>query len=179
MTRELDKHERKKNLLEEPRNMENRGLGGLFIGGIAAMPREPFDFKAFAADRSTRNSQMSNELGKAAAQAVMLINGGAAAAILSFMKGTQANNVFFALGLMGYAAGVICAAWMMYSLNQVLYGRSEFWQSYFNHEKLGEPYRGIWKNKADIWLGRKNGAFVCSVSCFLIASFCMAIAIYT
>jgi hypothetical protein len=35
MTRELDKHERKKNLLEEPRNMENRGFGGLLMEGVA------------------------------------------------------------------------------------------------------------------------------------------------
>jgi hypothetical protein len=134
------------------------------------MPREPFDFKKFAADRSTRNSQMSNELGKAAAQAVMLINGGAAAAILSFIKGTAVNKVFFALGLTGYGAGVVCAAWMMYALNQILYGRSEYWQSYFNPEKLGEPYRSTWKERADKWGDRKDRAFPCSVAFFFFNS---------
>ncbi len=142
------------------------------------MSSEQFDFQKFAADRSTLASQMSNELGKAAAQAAILINGGAAAAILSFVKGTQANKIYLAFGLAGYGAGVVCAALMIYSLNQVLYGRSEFWQSYFVPEKLDTSYRFLWKRRADVWIGRKDRAFACSVVFFLIASVFMAFAIY-
>jgi hypothetical protein len=142
------------------------------------MSDEQFDFKKFAAERSTKNSAISSDLGKAAAQAAILINGGAATAILSFVKGASEHGFAVAIGTAGYGLGVLAGAWMIYCMNQLLDSRNEFWQSYFNPDKLGLKYRESSSRRSTTWLRLKNLAFAISVLCFVLSSIWLSFALY-
>src|SRR4051812_8994365 len=58
----------------------------------------------FAAERSHRNSQVSNEHSRATAQAAIFINGGAATAVLAFLAKDKIDP--FALRMIPIALGI-------------------------------------------------------------------------
>lgn len=88
------------------------------------------DEAQFAATRSHQDSQTTNDNARAAAQAAILINGGAATAILTFLaKGTGSTvprEVAFAL--IGYAFGVVLGASMYFLTAQGIEKWAYFWE---------------------------------------------------
>ncbi len=82
------------------------------------MAEPPEDYKQYAAYRSHEDARARGEFEKAAAQAAILINGGAATAVLSYISKLFENSSgylpYMAAALIGYAMGVLFAALMLY-----------------------------------------------------------------
>ena len=136
------------------------------------MASEPFDHKKYAAERSAQNSRLSTELGQSAAQAVILINGGAATAILAFAKGSASSPGALASGLAGYGIGVLAGAFMIYAQNRMLDARGEFWRTFITED---ECRRYKEENRSKRWFNWAYGAFGVSVFAFFAASVWLAV----
>jgi hypothetical protein len=67
-------------------------------------------FQEFAQERSHQDANASNDTGRAAAQAAILINGGAATAVLAYLSKSGINPIIFqrtSLCIAIYGVGVI------------------------------------------------------------------------
>src|SRR5258708_12070747 len=86
----------------------------------APTPRTPRDF---AEERSHRDAAASNETGRATAQAAILINGGAATAVLAYLSKNGLDHFVLHTAswcLIGYGSGVIFGATMMFCMMRML-----------------------------------------------------------
>jgi hypothetical protein len=115
-----------------------------------AMPTKPKNDR-FATERSHQNSQIAYDSAKAAGQSVILINGGAATAVLAFLSKDTGFEVASAVpwSLLGYAVGVAVGAGLLYSMFFSNLNWNVFWQE---RALLGE------KNVAELelrsWIAR-------------------------
>jgi hypothetical protein len=119
------------------------------------------DEKQFMLERSHDDSRISNEHMRAAGQAVILISGGAASAVLAYLTKDKLDPhlLFWApIGLIGYVAGIVAGAFMLYwsarSIEEYSYAwrlRSDgkpddvekTWQYAFKIQKRGRIFFGL------------------------------------
>jgi hypothetical protein len=93
--------------------------------------KTPHDLRKFAEERSHRDAGLSNENVRATAQASILINGGAATAILAFLAKDRLDPsvLKIASGCMaGYALGVLMGAAMLYCSSRSLDEYNVYWR---------------------------------------------------
>jgi hypothetical protein len=95
-----------------------------------------------AADRAQKDLQTSGETARAAAQAAVLINGGAATAVLAYLTkdAHTPSNVLraAAITLAAYAIGVAWGAWSMWCSSQASAEWGYRWESILDHDPVGE-----------------------------------------
>jgi hypothetical protein len=91
--------------------------------------------RQLAIDRSNQDALQSNEHLRAAAQATILINGGAATAVLAFLSALIAKDKADAhlftsagLALIAYTVGVACAPLVIWFMNIALKHWNQSWQ---------------------------------------------------
>jgi len=87
--------------------------------------------RKFAEERSHRDSGVSNENARATGQASILINGGAATAILALLAKEKMDPTVLKTAcwcLVGYAVGVVAGAGMLFSSTQSLDYYADAWR---------------------------------------------------
>ena len=129
------------------------------------------DTKQIHHERSLQDAKTSNELAKGAAQATILINGGAATAVLAYASATlkvgTALNYTIPLSLALYAFGVLFGALMMMAFSLAL----EQWmiRSFPETED-----RNTAEANAEFWWRYTKISFGCGMACFFVASLTVA-----
>jgi hypothetical protein len=125
------------------------------------------------AERANQDIQSANDSARSAIQAAILINGGAATAILAYLsKDTHsaiAHAAAWSLGI--YAIGVLCAALSLWCQTEAL---ASF--GHYRESKIGERTADAetWFKKGEDWLRRHWTWFGLSVLCFICSSVWMA-----
>lgn len=146
------------------------------------MGEENFDSdlarRKFAEERSHRDADISNENVRATAQAAILINGGAATAILAFLAKTDIPLVVALAApwcLVGYALGVSMGAGMMYCSTRSL----DCYQMYWRLFAHGEPDRDAETERKNgmKWWTRMRACFYASIVAFMISSCVLGVAL--
>lgn len=140
--------------------------------------------REFAAERSNQDAEQSNDNSRAAAQAAILINGGAASAVLAFLSASISKDKFD-IGILSYAAialgvyalGVAFAALMILCMNHALKHWNKSWQQVMKAPE-NEVSGTIEHKQAQPWYFAANGTFAASVCAFLIASAVLAFGFY-
>jgi hypothetical protein len=132
----------------------------------------------FAVERSHRDAEASNATARATAQAAILINGGAATAVLAFLTRGSLDEcaikaAAFCLGI--YAIGVGAGACMMYCSSRSLDHYSQRWHL----RVLPQQGRDEEENRAlgEKWWKCMKGSFLISIIAFVISSFGLAFVI--
>ena len=139
--------------------------------------QEAFSLEAFAAERSNQNGRASSETGRVAAQTTILLNGGAATAILAlFGRVPLPGFVVPVLCLSLYAVGVMVGAWMVHCQTEMLDRRSEFWQAHFLPEKKKD--RDRFDKESKKWWSRMHAALGVSLACFAVATIGLAFVLW-
>jgi hypothetical protein len=122
----------------------------------------------FATDRSHKASEIAYDLCKVTAQACLLINGGAATAVIAFMSKDKIDPHLFHIVpwcLGGYAIGVLTSAAMMFCVMM----NADYWNyhwyniSYADDDKGAANYEAV----ADRWHTALYVCFVVAVIFFL------------
>lgn len=125
----------------------------------------------FAVNRSHKDAESSNASARSTAQAAILINGGAATAVLAFLaKGDLDSSIFqtASVCLAVYAIGVVAGAGMMYCAVRAL----DFYSAYWRLEVHPEPDRSARVNRqlGVKWWKRMRHCFWASMIAFAISS---------
>lgn len=131
--------------------------------------------QAFAVERSHRDAVSSNETARATAQATILINGGAATAVLAFLaKGDLPPTLvsIAAVCLALYAAGVVVGACMMYCTVRSLDYYALRWRLEAHPEEGAEARRN--RELGESWWKMMKRCFYASIAFFAIASVILA-----
>jgi hypothetical protein len=146
----------------------------------AETPRQKIAYEARKGDM-----QAANDGARAATQVAVLINGGAATAILSFLSTylTKSSTVppavlyAAALSLFGYATAVGFAAWSMWCASQAAGQYGLRWETYLDLD-YGETERNAaekqYLEEGDKWVRKHRAGFGISIALFLISSLAMA-----
>jgi hypothetical protein len=103
------------------------------VAGKTDPPARLFGDENYAATRSHQDAQISNENFRAAAQAAILINGGAATAVIAFLSKDKIDPYFLShvpIALLGYALGVLAGACMTLFTNIALPYWGLSWREY-------------------------------------------------
>ena len=135
----------------------------------------------YAVERSHKDAEASNATARATAQAMILINGGAATAILAFLAKDTLDPLILrtaSVCLVGYVIGVLAGAFMMYCSARALDFYSFRWRLTAHpgdEEGIEAEYA---KRRAGRWWRGMRNWFYCSVSFFLIPSSALAWALY-
>jgi hypothetical protein len=141
----------------------------------------PFGSPEYAAKRSHQDALVSSENMRAAAQAAILINGGAATAVIAILAKENVSSYllkFVPLALFGYALGVACGAMMVFCAGRALRYWGLSWREYMvdsAQKNLQDKYGA----DAKWWDLRMQWAFGASVACFISSSVCLAIIIFS
>jgi hypothetical protein len=142
---------------------------------MLTMGEEHFDSdlarRKFAEERSHRDAAISNENVRATAQAAILINGGAATAILAFLAKTDIPVAVACMApwcLIGYALGVSLGAGMMYCSIRSL----DCYQTYWRLFAHPEPNRDAEAERQNgfRWWKRMRICFHASITAFMVSS---------
>jgi hypothetical protein len=127
------------------------------------------DMKKINHERSLQDAKTSNDLAKGAAQATILINGGAATALLAYASSTlkigASLNPMIALGLVLYALGVFFGALMFMVFSLAL----EQWMI-LRFPETGRRYHDAIEAKAGRWWRYTKICFGLGIACFIFAS---------
>jgi hypothetical protein len=134
--------------------------------------------RQFATDRSHKAAEIAYDFCKATAQACLLINGGAATAVIAFMSKDKIDPHLFRIVpwcLAGYAIGVLMSAGMIFCemMNADNWNYSWYCIAYEGDEKAAEEYQPI----ADRWHSRFYYLFAATIACFLLSSIALAISL--
>jgi hypothetical protein len=131
-------------------------------------------FQKHADERSHQDARTHTDFARAAGQAVILINGGAATAVLAFVSAGRGNvDVAWAVGaLLAYVVGVVCGSFMFFCMSRSLHLWSQVWEGH----ALGWPkkIRPIRKREAIRWGKRAHGCFVAGIVAFAVGSVLVA-----
>jgi di/tricarboxylate transporter len=125
----------------------------------------------FAEERSHKDAGIANEHARASAQAVILINGGAATAILAFLAKDKLDPAVLRLApwcLTGYALGVIAGAFTLFFSTRFLEEYSLHWHLTAYPEQILKPQAR--KIIAFRYQRCMRGSFVLSVFAFFFSS---------
>jgi hypothetical protein len=129
--------------------------------------------------------QATNDGARAATQAAILINGGAATAIHAFLSTYLSKSpspppsILYgaSAALFGYAVGVCLGAWSMWCSSQASAKFGLRWETFLDYDmdpkkrKLAED---TYLNEGDRWLRRHRNSFTTSILLFFISSLVMA-----
>gem|GEM_PF-3313272 len=133
----------------------------------------------FKIERSHKASLTSNEHSRATAQACLLINGGAATAVLAYLaKDKIAPNIFDTLpwALFGYTLGVFAGAVMLFCATQAMDHYNRFWLWSVKNpdaQDTADAYaNGKW------WWDRYYASFALAGVLFVASNLAVAISIY-
>jgi hypothetical protein len=131
----------------------------------------------YAQERSQQDAQTSNENARAAAQAAILINGGAATAVLAFLSKDKLDPFILRnvpICLLGYAVGVFAGAFMTFCMGRALRLWSVAWRVYMIDPK---DVAGVEKadGEAREWNDWAHYAFYTAMACFVIGSVVLAV----
>lgn len=129
----------------------------------------------FAEMRSHEASKIAYDFQKTTAQACLLINGGAATAVVALLAKDKVDLVLLKTVpwcLCFYAIGVAVSAFMMFCSMMRSEGWNYFWYhfAYTADETRGRDHEA----KAIWWETAVKISFVAAIGCFLIASFWLA-----
>lgn len=97
--------------------------------------------RKFAAERSHQDSRTSNEYGRAAGQAMLLLNGGAGSAVVALANKDEITPALlnaFPLILTGYGLGVLFAAFMIYFMTRALDDWNVYWLTWIDTSRIEE-----------------------------------------
>ena len=133
--------------------------------------------RVFAIERSHRDADISNENLRATAQASILINGGAATAILAFLAKDNIDVGLYRTApfiLFGYAVGVFGGLLAMYCSIRIADEYQMRWRLEGHPEANRSPEHH--RLRANFWWKWMRAAFFGSMLAFLIASAAIAIA---
>jgi hypothetical protein len=145
---------------------------------LLAKPAPPQTLRQkFAPDRATRDIQAANDSARAATQAALLINGGAATAILAYLSKDAHTPVGLlsaaSLSLMGYALGVFFGAVSVWCSSQASAQFGYFWEATADGDAAGQA---IFTKKGKAWLIGHWLSFGLSILFFIVSSFWIACA---
>jgi hypothetical protein len=135
--------------------------------------------RKFAEKRSDDDARFSNENIRATSQAVILINGGAATAILAFLAKSDIPSVVqwtAPFCLMGYALGVLLGACSMYFSTRSL----DCYQLYWRLTAHPEAGRDAAAERANgyKWLRYVWWSFYGSMAVFMFSSFTLGFSLF-
>jgi hypothetical protein len=144
-----------------------------------ATDAEKIAFRKFAMERSHKDAEISDESWRASGQALILINGGAATAIIALISkdGWKSQLWLIALGLGSYGLGVLFGSLMVLSLMKSLDWWGFIWRKIAFPKSFGIE-SGIARKYADWWLGLANWSFLLSILGFVSGSLAVAIAFW-
>jgi hypothetical protein len=127
--------------------------------------------KTLALDRTSKDTQAANNGARAAAQSAILINGGAATAILAYMSKesyTEPSILSAASGsLIAYALGVLFGAVSMWCASQALGQFALSWEMVLYDMKTKQVE---YRTSGETWLRYHIGSFALSILFFFIAT---------
>jgi hypothetical protein len=123
--------------------------------------------------------QAANETARAATQAAILINGGAATAILAFLSNYLTKTPAAPSGILsaaawslfGYALGVCFGAWSMWCSSQAAAQFGLRWEAFLDGNNNGAT---DFLNAGNSWLDRHRNSFGLSILLFLLSSLAIA-----
>lgn len=123
----------------------------------------------FAQSRSHEASKIAYDFGKSSAQACLVINGGAATAVIALVGKSDVSNVrVIGWCLVLYAIGVAAGAFMMFASMRMADHWNYFW---YHMSYTGEEERGRQHEKdASRWDKGVKGSFGLSIVGFIVAS---------
>jgi hypothetical protein len=127
-------------------------------------------FQKHAEERSHQDARTHTDFARAAGQAVILINGGAATAALAFVSAARGNvNIAWAsCALFAYVLGVVCGSFMFFCMSRSLHLWSQVWEGH----AMGWPkkIRPIRKREAIRWGKYAHRCFWAGIVAFVIGS---------
>lgn len=129
----------------------------------------------FAAERSHKDAAVANDHGRAAGQALILINGGAATAtiaLLAAVKDSPALKSLIAaapMSLIGYAVGAACGALMMYCMNRALDNWNTYWRTFLWSQRRSTIRRRVAREHARWWWSSTNVFAFVSAGSFVVS----------
>lgn len=136
--------------------------------------------RKLAIDRSNQDARQSNDNLRVAAQASILINGGAATAVLAFLLTSIGKNnvnpdLFTAAGraIMCYAAGVACAPFVIWFMNVALKHWNRSWQEVVD-DPWNEALATKEHNRARPWYWISNVFLFGSIAGFVCGSWILS-----
>ena len=136
-------------------------------------PPSPEEWRRFTADRGHSDAQSVNDHARAAPQALILVNGGAATATLALATSNTSmrGDILLSLGLALYVLGVIVALYNIRILTDVGYRVLVYWDSFNNTDVVLAPNHQSETNEI-----RKRGEsyFIIGVVCFVFGSMMLA-----
>jgi|ERR1041385_3094985 ABC-type Fe3+-siderophore transport system permease subunit len=135
--------------------------------------------RQFAEARSHQDAKISNDNARAAGQAAILINGGAATAILAYLAKENSSGPLVhvaSLCLGGYALGVLLGALYMLC---IVFG-VDWWNSYWESKALhyGKKSESVSLQNATWWDKAATYFFSASMACFISSSFAVAATVF-
>jgi hypothetical protein len=134
--------------------------------------------RKFAEERSHKDAGYSNENTRATGQAAILINGGAATAILAFLAKDKLDLNLMrvaSLCLVLYAAGVSAGALMIFASARTLDLDSVYWRLRA-HPEAGKELRDV-SRRTNNWWVTSHWSFYASIGAFGVASMTIALAL--
>jgi hypothetical protein len=140
-------------------------LGEIMIETIEEIRTE------FASTRSHDASKASYDLCKTIAQACLLINGGAATAVIALLSKDRVDVAlltYIPWGLTAYAFGVVVSAFMLYCVMMTAENWNFFW--YHSVHDIDQERAKDSEDEGEEWQTRMNRAFVFATGCFFIGS---------
>ena len=131
----------------------------------------PTSEEEFALARSHKASELAYDLSKATGQACLLINGGAATAVIALLAKEHTEPIIGKLvpwSLSAYSLGVISSAFLLFATMRRAESWNYFWyRMYFTDEP--DLARGSERSAAK-WEGVMTVAFILSIIFFLLGS---------
>jgi len=131
---------------------------------------------SFASERSQQDARMAGENSRATAQVAIIINGGAATAVLAFLAKDKLDPNLLrvaAASLSGYVLGVFAGSAMMYCL----FGALRRWSFVWRLRAEGRNH-DVARKKAFRWEKLMALCFLVSTLSFLFSSAVIAFALY-
>lgn len=143
------------------------------IGRIVAKKRraKPQTTDEFGYGRSTEASKFAYDVCKVIAQSCLLINGGAATAVIALMGKEKVDAsilTYVPIGLVGYAMGVVVSALMLFCVMMLADNWNYFW--YYSSLEKDEVAAIECEDAANWWHGAMYWAFAGAILCFAISS---------
>jgi hypothetical protein len=138
---------------------------------VKATEKEEEKEDEFAYARSHEASKFAYETCKTIAQSCLIINGGAATAVIALLskdKVDQSLLTWVPWGIGGYALGVVSSAFMLFCVMMMAdnWNYAWYWWSYGDNEKFGDEYETV----AGRWHKGMYAAFVVPIVCFVVGS---------
>src|SRR5437868_4622412 len=133
----------------------------------------------FAVERSHKISQTANEHARATGQACILINGGAATAVIAFLSKDKIDAALLMTVpriLAGYAVGVFFGALMMFCMTQAMEKWNLYW--YFKSHGASDSMADKSARGANRWAVGYNWCFVFSIMSFVLSSIFLGMLFY-